>query len=375
MTAPAAPREYKLISADGHLNGPGDIWTTRVSQKYRDQVPRVEPRPEGDAWVCEGFEARGFGWEACAGRAPDQQGEWCRYEDIHPGGYDPKARVEEQIADGVDAELLFPMGFASGYVKGTKDPDFHYEMVRAYNDFLSEFCSYAPDRLVGAAMIPSRGVDQALAEIKRCQDLPGLGAWLLQSYPNGTTRIGDADEPVWSLVEETGKPLTIHIGLTDRPPGAKRMSVRGLPGTGHFYDAPSRMLEWAFSGVLDRHQRLRIILAEVDCGWMPYFAEQADDNYLRHAFADLKDSRLRLLPSEYMSEFFFPTFITDHYAIDNRHRANLVNRMMWSNDYPHITSDWPYSWKTINASFAGVPEDERHAILAGNAQRLLGLGA
>ena len=100
------------------------------------------------------------------------------------------------------------------------------------------------------------------------------------------------------------------------------MRVRGLPGTGHFYDAPSRMLEWAFSGVLDRHQSLRIILAEVDCGWMPYFAEQADDNYLRHAFADLKDSRLRLLPSEYMSEFFFPTFITDHYAIDNRHRAN-----------------------------------------------------
>ena len=47
--------------------------------------------------------------------------------------------------------------------------------------------------------------------------------------------------------------------------------------------------------------------------------------------------------------------------------------MMWSNDYPHITSDWPYSWKTINASFAGVPADERHEILAGNAQRLLGL--
>ena len=49
--------------------------------------------------------------------------------------------------------------------------------------------------------------------------------------------------------------------------------------------------------------------------------------------------------------------------------------MMWSNDYPHITSDWPYSWKTINASFAGVPADERHAILAGNAQRLFKFGS
>jgi predicted TIM-barrel fold metal-dependent hydrolase len=43
---------------------------------------------------------------------------------------------------------------------------------------------------------------------------------------------------------------------------------------------------------------------------------------------------------------------------------------MWSNDYPHITSDWPNSWKTINATFHDVPRDERHAILAGNAQRL-----
>jgi uncharacterized protein len=364
-------REYKLISADGHLNGPGDIWTKRVASKYLDQVPRVERIEQCDAWVCEGFDPRGFGWEACAGRAPDKQGEWCLYEDIHPGGYDPKARVEEQIADGVDAELLFPMGFASGYVKGMRDPDLHLEMVRAYNDFLSEFCSYAPDRFVGAAMIPNRGVDQALAEIKRCRDLPGLGAWLLNAYPHGSTVMNEVDAPVWELIEETGKPLTIHIGLSDRPPPA-RTSVRGLPGTGHFYDAPRRMLEWAFSGVLDRHQSLKIILAEVDCGWMPYFAEQADDNYLRHSFSDLKDSKLRLLPSEYMQQYFYPTFITDHYAIANRHRVG-VDRMMWSNDYPHITSDWPYSWKTINASFANVPTDERHKILAGNAQRLLGL--
>jgi predicted TIM-barrel fold metal-dependent hydrolase len=46
---------------------------------------------------------------------------------------------------------------------------------------------------------------------------------------------------------------------------------------------------------------------------------------------------------------------------------------MWSSDYPHITSDWPNSWKTIESSFAGVPDDERHAILAGNAQRIFGL--
>jgi predicted TIM-barrel fold metal-dependent hydrolase len=367
-----APREYRLISADGHLNGPGDIWTSRVSKKYRDQVPRIERVAEGDAWVCEGYEPRGFGWEACAGRAPDQMGEWCTYDEIHPGGYDPHARLRELDVDGIDAELLFPMGFAGGYVRGTKDSDLHHEMIRAYNDFLSEFCAVAPDRLVGAAMVPSQGVDQALQEIKRCSDLPGLGAWLLGCYPHGDTVISPDDDPVWAAISESEKPITIHIGLTDSLPTTK-IPVKSLPGTGHFYDAPRRMLEWIFSGVLDRFPDLQIILAEVDCGWMPYFAEQADDNYLRHSLSDLRDVKLRLRPSEYMAQYFFPTFITDHYAIANRHRIG-VDRMMWSNDYPHITSDWPYSWKTINASFAGVPADEAHAILAGNAQRLLRLG-
>jgi predicted TIM-barrel fold metal-dependent hydrolase len=48
--------------------------------------------------------------------------------------------------------------------------------------------------------------------------------------------------------------------------------------------------------------------------------------------------------------------------------------MMWSSDYPHVGADWPNSWRTINADFSGVPEDERDLILAGNARRLYRLG-
>jgi predicted TIM-barrel fold metal-dependent hydrolase len=364
---------YRLISADGHLNGPGDIWISRVASKYRDRVPRIERFDAGDAWVCEGLPPKPFGWEACAGRSPSELVDWCRYEEIHPGGYDPKARVAELTEDGVDAELLFPMGFVSSYVTGTEDPALHYEMVRAYNDFLAEFCGYAPERLGGAAWLPSRGLEQALEEVARCAEAPGLRAWLLKCYPHGDTTLRPEDDALWAAVVETGKPLVIHVSLSSAMPPAQPMQANTLPGTLHFYDAPRRMLEFIFGGVLDRFPQLKIILAEVDCGWMPYFAEQADDNYLRHSRADLRDVTLSMLPSEYMRSFFFPTFITDQYGIANRHRIG-TERMLWSNDYPHITSDWPYSWKTINAAFADVPVEERNAILAGNAQRLLGFG-
>jgi predicted TIM-barrel fold metal-dependent hydrolase len=147
-----------------------------------------------------------------------------------------------------------------------------------------------------------------------------------------------------------------------------------LPGAGHFYDCPGRMLEIIFSRVLDRVPDLKIAFHEVDCGWIPYFLDQADDNYLRHAKATLKDQNLAQLPSEYVRERFSFSFIHDTVAIANRHTIG-VQRMLWSNDYPHIASDWPASWKNINSAFASVPADERHAIVAGNALRLYGFGS
>src|SRR5580704_4014318 len=101
---------YRLISADGHFNEPGDLWTSRLPARYADQVPHIERFPEGDAWVMEGADPRPFGWGACAGRPPAELHEWARFEDINPGSYDPKARVAEMEADGVGAEVLYPSG-------------------------------------------------------------------------------------------------------------------------------------------------------------------------------------------------------------------------------------------------------------------------
>jgi predicted TIM-barrel fold metal-dependent hydrolase len=118
--------------------------------------------------------------------------------------------------------------------------------------------------------------------------------------------------------------------------------------------------------------------AEIDCGWLPYFAQTADDNYFRRVRARWADGwttpELPKPPSEYMKERFPAAFVTDPFAVINRHAVG-INRMLWSSDYPHPPSDWPNSWKTIASTFAGVPDDERHAILAGNAQRLFGFGS
>jgi predicted TIM-barrel fold metal-dependent hydrolase len=366
-------RQYRLISADGHLMEPRDLWVSRAPAKYREQVPRIESFPEGDAWVVPGQKpVSGFNWGACAGRRPDELGRWCRLADINPGAYDAKARVEELDLDGVDAEVLFP-NTSLEWASEAKDPEFHRAMVRIYNDFLCEFCDVAPERFGGCALLPSTGIEDAVAEIERLAARPGIVAWLLRTFPHGgSDAIAPEDDKAWAAIHETGKPVTIHVSLRSATPF--KLVATALPGTFHFYDAPPRMLDFIFSGVLDRFPNLIVFFAEIDCGWLPYFAQQADDNYLRHSRSDLRDVKLGRMPSEYMKERMPASFITDAYAVDNRHAVG-VERMLWSSDYPHITSDWPYSWKTINATFADVPDDERHAILAGNAQQIFGFGS
>lgn len=364
---------YKLISSDGHLNEPRDVFTLRVASKHRDLVPSVERFAEGDAWIFPGTDVKvPFSWAATAGRDPARIGPWCTYEDINPGSYDPVARLRELDEDGVDAELIFGSNYPPTYVAMCEDPSLHHDMVRAYNDFMSEFCSQDPSRLGGTALLPNLGVEGCLKEIERVSHMPGFVAFLLKRYPSGGLTIEPEDDAVWEAIEASGKPVAIHVGLVASVIGQQK--AQSLPGTGHFHDATTRMLQFIFSGVLDRFPHLRVPFIEVDCGWIPYFEQQADDNFMRHRKGSLRDAKLTRRPSEYMHEFFPVAFITDPIGVSLRHMIG-VERMLWSSDYPHITTDWPYSWKTINATFHDVPELERQAILAGNAQELFRFGS
>ena len=369
MTSTAASRSYRLISSDSHVNEPPDLWQSRVPAKFRDRAPRVERFDEGDAWILEGVsDPVNFGWNACAGLEPEDMKGWVRFDDIRRGGYDPAARVEEMTRDRVDAEVLYPTPRLSQSITSNTDSELHLAMIRAYNDWLSEYVSYAPERFAGLAMLPNCGVEHAVDELDRVMSRPGMRGVLISAYPNGTLEPEPDDDKVWARLAEAGIPLNIHVQMTLGLPSAHRSK---LPGFGRFYDAPNRMVQMVFSGMLDRFPDLQIAIAEVDCGWVPYVKEQIDNNYLRLATVNGYD--LELLPSEYIERHFHFGYISDAAGIDNRARIG-VERILWSSDYPHISADWPNSWRTIEAVFSGVPRAERDLILAGNAARLYGFG-
>ena len=370
-TTPKQRTDYELISADSHVNEPPDLWLPRMPAKFKDRAPRMEHFERGHAWVLEGVtEPIPFGRNACAGLGPYEGDTWIEWDAVRPGGWNPAARLQEQDVDGVDAEVLFPTPRLSHSLFANKDAEFHNALVRAYNDWLSEYSAHAPDRLVGVAIIPNRGVEAAVAEVERCATLPGIRAFLVGQYPHGSLEIAAEDDAVWSAVEATGYPLCLHVSMTDTMPGAHRAT--GREGVARFLDVPGRIEEFIYTGVMRRHPTLQLGFIEVDAGWVPYFKEQADNRWIRNSPKLRSERGLDRPPSSYFERIHF-TYLTDRYALRNRHAVG-IHQLMWSSDYPHGGSDYPLSRRVIEGDFQEIPADEKQLILSGNAARLFRLG-
>lgn len=360
-------RQYKLISADSHINEPPGLWQDRVPAKFKARAPRMERTEKGHAWILEGaLDPINFGGNASATKPYEERSPWMFWEDVAKGGYIASERLKDMDKDGVDAELLYPTPRPSSAVWwNNKDRDFHLACVRAYNDWLSEFSAYAPDRLGGIAMMPTSGIADTLAELKHTLALPGMRGPLLGQWPEGGLQLTAASDPFWAAMQEAGLPVNIHVAFVEAAPG--EVSRGKLSGEFRILDAPLRMQTLINSGVLDRFPKLKFAFVEVDYGWVPYLMEQMDDRHKR--LDPARRTNIKLKPSEYCKRNFYFVYITDRYGIKNRDIIG-PSHILWSSDFPHTGADWPHSWDTINECFRDVPPVEKHAILAGNAAAL-----
>src|SRR5262249_29993870 len=118
-----------------------------------------------------------------------------------PGLGDGRQRLREQDEDGIDAEILYPPAPGPGFIRNLLrkgDRDAYLAVVQGYNTWLAEdFCGLAPDRLVGMAIVPESGVDDAVAELERCRKM-GLRGVCLGMWPNGSQDPLDEDDRYWA---------------------------------------------------------------------------------------------------------------------------------------------------------------------------------
>src|SRR5207237_1333465 len=127
----------------------------------------------GDAWSIEGQALRQVPFDLYGGKGRDVWKPYQQNYETTPGTGPAEQRLKEQDIDGIDAEVLFP-GQASGpyFWRSIRDDEVYKACVRAYNDFLAEdYCSVAPDRLLGLGVIPMTNLQDAMVELEHIRTL------------------------------------------------------------------------------------------------------------------------------------------------------------------------------------------------------------
>jgi uncharacterized protein len=373
--------DYPILDADAHVNEPPDLWQSRVPARLRGRAPKVIRTDNGDVWSFDdGKRLRPLGLTATAGLSYVQfRAEGLTYDGIRPGSFDPAARLADLDADGIWAQVLYPSVTLAGARTYTDDRELQLACVRAYNEWLAEFCAPGGGRLIGQTIIPTTGVDDAVAELRWGLD-HGMRGAVIAAYPNGTLDDpGPVNDAFWDLAQEAAVPLGVHIGsFTESglaPGKIEQSTIQFMAGAGASKAGAQTIpvvAQLVFSGVPQRFPRLRFLLVEANIGWIPTVLEQLDDMFLRYRWFSGAVERMKEMPSRIFHRNFWATFMVDTVGIELRHRMN-EDHIMWSTDYPHTGSDWPNHRITIERLFRGLPKADVKKMLHTNCKALYGL--
>ncbi len=381
------PHKYFVVSADCHANEPAAYLADYIEPEYRERIPRLEVRPDGSRWsVSEGNRpmlVRPSDESVAQAKGDNRHwGSKMEPEDVlrNATGRTVEERLADQTADGIDVELIFPNKGLLCWA--TPDPVFADAMCRAWNRWAYDFHGGAGGWYGGRsrplASIATGDLDCALRTVQWAAERGFVGVCLGNSPVYGPKQWGHLEyndpsfEPLWSLIDETGLPLTFHVS-TGRDPRA----VGGNGGAIINYVCHSMettiepMVQLITSGVFERHPGLRAGMVESGIGFVPWMLETMDYAYKAHHF--WVRPVIPEQPSVYFRRNCFATFQEDHEGLSAIEQNELVENVMWANDYPHHEGSWPHSAATVERQMNHLSDETREKILGLNAKRVFNL--
>ena len=380
---------HRFISADDHIDLrwlPKDLWSERLPARWRDRGPRVIDNDQGAYWSWEDktFSPHGY-YTAAQGSGAMWAIE--RGGVMRPGELRPttaELRLSDMDRDGAEASIMYgptdPMPIG--------DPELRRLCYQAYNDWLNEFCAARPDRLFGVPQLSMEDPLAARDELARLARRGGLRHVNILASRASPPVYDDAWEPFWALAEEIDVPVGFHLAVVvkkSRLDESKR-SAANLVVTvaSQFAQEPPGMqlLEpmtgLIFDGVLDRHPKLKIVMAEAGLAWVPSMIQGLDIWYQRtrdgRRLTGEKPIALpQLLPSEYFHRQIWVSFVDDPLGVKMVGNVLDADKVMFGSDYPHPASTWPNSQAAIAAQIESLPTATVQKITRDNARALFGI--
>ncbi len=388
-----------IVSVDDHVVEPAHVWEQWLPEKFRDAGPHIERKgladmrhvgggtyelefsddaPQADCWVFDGQVLPHKRHVAAVGFDRDDMTlSPITYDEMRPGCYEPKARVEDMLMNHVEASVSFPTfpRFCGQTFLEASDRDLGMACVLAYNDWMvDEWCGDSGGHLVPLIIIPLWDVDAAVAEVRR-NAARGVHAVCFSEIPPhlGLPSIHSGYwDPFFAACSDTQTVVCMHIGSSSKMPATSADAPSAVAATLSFGNAMSSMSDFLFSGVLVRFPELRLAYSEGQIGWIPYILERADDVWMEHrAWGGVRDI-VPEPPSTYYYRQIFGCFFRDQHGLRSLDEVGVDN-ITFETDYPHTDSTWPDTKEVAEKMFSGLDDETIHKIVRGNAIRMLSL--
>ena len=364
MPALADTDRYTVITADSHAGGSHAQYREYLDPAYRDDF---------DAW----------------------RGEYRNpYRDLGDQrklrNWDTELRDEQQEAEGVVGEVVFPNTvppFFPSFVLFAGPPrpeDYQHRLagLRAHNRWLVDFCAEHPERRAGVGPVFLNDVDDALAEIRWIHEHGLRGGILLPNLAPDVDWVpplyDPCYDPVWALCQELGVPVTVHGGTGNPEYGPYPVSMLLYITETPFY-SQRPLVQLILSGVFERFPRLRFVMTELGCAWVPVLLARLDGTIrgIRDtgATGEIRYGDEHKLTKDATELFHQNVWMGVSFPgpadVAARHQIG-IDRFMWGSDYPHDEGTYPHTREHLRARFHDVDPEEVRKVLTTNAAELYG---
>jgi predicted TIM-barrel fold metal-dependent hydrolase len=304
--------------------------------------------------------------------------------------WDNEMRNSQQEADGVIGEVIFPNTippFFPSFVLFAPPPrpeDYQHRLagVRAHNRWLVDFCAESPDRRAGIGQIFLNDVDDAIKDVHWINEHGLRGGILLPNVPPDVKWVSPLYDPaydrLWEVIQDLEMPLNVHGG-TGAPdygdyPFAMLLYINEV---GFYSQRP--LVHFILGGVFERFPRLKFVITETGCSWVPPLLRSLDATIDRIRktgqtgeirYGD--EHKLDRLASEYFAQNVWMG-VSQPRPADVAVRSQIgEERFMWGSDYPHDEGTFPFTRETLRQVLLDIPPDEKQKILGENCANLYG---
>ena len=215
-------KRLAVFDSDSHVVEPPEVWEKYLDRDFRVLGKRALWRHEGttnsylkiDGEVVRDTMNPNLPRHAIwrPGMTWDDIGalDATRRHPMNEGAWNPRVRLADMDAMGIDQAFLYPTWFAEGFHL-IADPDTAAALARAYNDWIADFCQVAPRRLFAAAMLPLQDMDQTLVELQRIAASPCFrGAFIRPMFLEDHYFTSPYYDPLWVELERLGLVAAVH---------------------------------------------------------------------------------------------------------------------------------------------------------------------